>query len=175
MKLHLGCGNRRVGLDGFVNVDIRREVNPDIVADIANLDGQFPSESAEIIYWCHGLEHVPRPLVIPTLQKLYALLQPGGVLRLSLPDFRQLVELYVLRGFKLDAVLGPIMGRQDYPENTHYCIYDVESLFCLLRQVGFTGMRIYDPRSVWPPEFDDYSLAIMDGQYISLNVEAVKP
>ena len=24
-----------------------------------------------MIYWCHGLEHVPRPLVIPTLKKLY--------------------------------------------------------------------------------------------------------
>lgn len=173
MKLHLGCGTRRAGLDGFTHVDIRPETHPDVIADITNLDGQF--DTVDMIYWCHGLEHVPRPLVVPTLAKLYGMLNHGGILRLSLPNFHVLAELYVLRGMKLDKVFGPIMGRQDYPENTHYGLYDSESLYKLLVGVGFVNVHSYDPREVWPPEFDDYSLAVMDGQYISLNAEAVKP
>lgn len=173
MKLHLGCGTRRVGMDDFIHVDIRPEVKPDILADITRLDGQF--DTVDMIYWCHGLEHVPRLLVMPTLTKLYSLLNRGGILRLSLPDFKTLAELYVLRGFRLDKVYGPIMGRQDYPENTHFGIYDSESLYKLLVGAGFVNVHSYDPREVWPAGFDDYSLAMMEGRYISLNAEAMRP
>ncbi len=198
MKLHLGCGTRRAGMDDFIHIDIRSEVSPDVVADITNLDGQFDTTELErlywkwhaiprvgntfeanprieLIYWCHGLEHVPRPLVVPTLRKLYDLLAPGGILRLSLPDFRVMAELYVLGDLPLSKVIGPIMGRQDYPENTHYSIYDSESLYALLTEVGFVNVHSYDPRAVWPAGFDDYSLAVMEGRFISLNAEAQRP
>lgn len=156
-------------------MDIRSEVVPDIVADVTSLDGRFPSGNADMIYWCHGLEHVSRPLVEPTLRKLYSLLRPSGILRLSLPNFRVMAELYVMNGVPLDAIFGPIMGRQDYPENTHYAIYDSESLFALLTQAGFVNVHSYDPRLVWPSGFDDYSLAMMGGRFISINTEATKP
>lgn len=32
MKLNLGVGNNRI--DGFVGVDLRKEVNPDVLCDI---------------------------------------------------------------------------------------------------------------------------------------------
>lgn len=197
MKLHLGCGARRAGMDDFIHIDIRPEVNPDVIADITNLDGQFDSAALEriwhnwhavhragdtlqpkeinLIYWCHGLEHVPRPLVVPTLTKLYNILCSGGVLRLSLPNFRVLAQLYVNGDLPLDKVYGPIMGRQDYPENTHYGLYDSESLFEILSSIGFVNVHSYDPFAVWPAGFDDYSMAVMEGQYISLNAEASKP
>lgn len=202
MKLHLGCGIRRVGMDDFIHVDIRPEVNPDVIADVTNLDGQFGTEALErlywawhatprvgntieadkvsslrieLIYWCHGLEHVPRPLVLPTLRKLRDILNPGGILRLSLPDFRVMAELYVMNGVKLSTVFGPIMGRQDYPENTHYGLYDSETLYALLTEAGFVNVHSYDPRVVWPADFDDYSLAVMEGRFISLNAEAMRP
>lgn len=184
-------------MEDFIHIDIRPEVEPDMIADITNLDGQFDTDELErvywkwraiprsgnfintktidMIYWCHGLEHVPRPLVVPTLTKLHGMLSHGGILRLSLPNFHVLAELYVLRGMKLDKVFGPIMGRQDYPENTHYGLYDSESLYKLLVGVGFVNVHSYDPREVWPKEFDDYSLAMMDGRYISLNAEAMRP
>ena len=44
VKLHLGCGIRRVGMDDFIHVDIRPEVHPDVMADITSLDGRFPSQ-----------------------------------------------------------------------------------------------------------------------------------
>lgn len=175
MKLHLGCGTRRVGLDDFFHIDIRSEVKPDFIADITNLDGQFLPEGADMIYWCHGLEHIPRPLVEPTLKKLYSLLRPSGVLRLSLPDFEIMTKLYLLGDVPLREIIGPIMGRQDYPENTHFGIYDSETLYALLTQVGFVNVHSYDPRIVWPQGFDDYSLAMMGGRFISINAEAARP
>ena len=162
-------------MDDFFHIDIRPEVKPDFIADITNLDGQFLPEGADLIYWCHGLEHVPRPLVVTTLRKLYSLLRPRGILRLSLPDFKVMAELYLLGDLPLSKIIGPIMGRQDYPENTHYGIYDSETLYALLTEAGFVNVHSYDPRAVWPPGFDDYSLAVMEGRFISLNAEAMRP
>ena len=35
IKLNLGCGNRK--MYGFVNVDARQEVNPDIIYNVAKI------------------------------------------------------------------------------------------------------------------------------------------
>ena len=39
VKLNLGCGNRKI--HNFINVDARKEVNPDVVCDVAKIHEKF--------------------------------------------------------------------------------------------------------------------------------------
>ena len=171
MKVHLGCGSRR--LPDFVHVDARAEVQPDHVATADSLP-MFADESVELLYWCHGLEHIQRPQVQSVLSELRRVLIPGGTLRLSLPNIKILAALYVSGQVLLERIVGPIHGRQDYPDNTHYCSYDWLSLVQTLTTASFSNITPYDPYAVNPAGYDDYSYAKIDGQLISLNVEATK-
>ena len=167
--LHLGCGTRR--LPGYCGVDSRPEVEPDVVADVENLE-QFEDGSAKIIYASHVLEHIPRPHVLTVLEEWRRVLMPGGTLRLAVPDFLVLAELYLYDGVSMWRVLGPLHGGQDYQANTHYVTYDYEYLAWTLGQAGYYDIRRWNPVAVHPPGYDDISLAKIDGKLISLCVEA---
>lgn len=168
MKLHLGCGRRR--LEGWTNIDLRPDVNPDEVLDITNLT-LIDDASAEIVYACHVLEHIPRPRVLPTLQEWRRVLKPGGTLRLAVPDLAAVAELYA-QGVSSWRLVGLLHGRQDYAENTHYMAYDYEYLAWMLGEAGFYDIRRWNPDIVLPLGYDDYSRARIEGRSVSLNVEA---
>lgn len=168
MNLHLGCGCRR--LDGFVHIDSRPEVEPDHVSDITNLT-EIDDNTADLIYACHVLEHVPRSAVLPTLREWRRVLKPGGVLRVAVPDFAAVASLYHC-GVSMWRLVGLLCGRQDYPENTHYMAYDYEYLAWTLGEAGFYDIRTWQPDIVLPLDYDDYSRAKIEGQCVSLNVEA---
>src|SRR5687768_4107033 len=89
-KLHLGCG--KCHLPGFLNVDLFSNSNADVFCDITNLP--FGTDSFEIIYASHVLEHIHRHMIVATLHHWRQLLVTGGVLRLAVPDFRAIVEWY---------------------------------------------------------------------------------
>ena len=69
-------------------------------------------------------------------------------------------------------IIGPLAGRQDYPANTHYMVYDFEYLAWTLGGAGFYDIRRWYPAVVLPEDFDDYSKARINGRLISLNLEA---
>lgn len=169
MNLHLGCGTRR--LPGYVHVDSRPEVGPDVVADVENLDA-FEDGVADIIYAAHLLEHIPRPHVIAVLEEWRRVLKPGGILRVSVPDFQVLAELYLYDAVSMWRLIGPLMGGQQYEGNTHFASYDYEYLAWMLGLAGYYDIRRWQPWLVHPLDYDDISLAKIQGKYISLNVEA---
>lgn len=172
LKLHLGCGTKR--LPGFVHVDVRPDVNPDVVADITDLR-EFSDNSAELIYFCHGFEHVRPQQIDSTLAEWKRVLKPGGILRLSMPDFEVLARLYVTQNVPLENIAYIIHGGQDYPENTHYFSWDFASLSKALKKAGFAEIQRYDADAINPPDYSDYSTYKFYGQQLSLNVEATKP
>lgn len=172
LKLHLGCGDKR--LPGFFHVDARSEVNPDLVADVINLS-QFANNSVDLIYFCHGLEHLSPYQVPLALNEWKRVLRSGGILRLSLPDFAALARLYVMQQIPLVYLVSAIHGGQDYPENTHYWSWDFASLTQVLTQAGFIQVQPYDAHAVNPANYADYSTFQIAGQLISLNIEATKP
>jgi predicted SAM-dependent methyltransferase len=171
IKLHLGCGKRK--LPGWVGVDSRNDVGADVVADVRYLD-HWASGEVAAIYACHVLEHIPRPHVLPTLRDWHRVLKPGGVLLVSVPDFEQMACLYVNQGISLWRLIGPLCGRQDYPENTHYSVYDYEYLAWMLAEAGFHTIRPWRPDIVLPQDYDDFSKALLDGCRVSLNLEATR-
>lgn len=176
MKLHLGCGKRFI--PGFVHIDAVDYPHVDHVATIDNLSF-IQTDSIDLIYNCHVLEHFKRRDVDRVLREWQRVIKPGGTLRVSVPDFSKLCEVYQ-RQNQLELVIGALFGRQDYLYNIHYNVFDLTSLTQSLEQAGFVNVRRYDWRQTEHADMDDFSQAYiphMDkehGTLISLNVECDK-
>lgn len=91
IKLNLGCFNRKI--HGFINVDIRGDIQPDIIDDIVVLE-KFADESADLIYACHCLEHLTFEKASCALKRWRNILKHDGTLRISVPDIRQHCAAY---------------------------------------------------------------------------------
>ena len=174
-KLHLGCGDRHI--PGFIHVDIRPLPHVDVVSSLASLP-MFDDRSVELIYASHVLEHFGRHETHAVLSEWRRVLKPGGILRVAVPDFAQLVRVYDAGG-NLADILGPLVGRQDHPHNYHYNVFDRETLTRQLEAAGFHDVREWDWRATEHAAVDDFSQAYVPhmqkdtGTLISLNLEAV--
>lgn len=178
-KLHLGCGQRHI--PGFYHVDALPFPHVDRIGRIERLDF-IPDDGVELIYACHVLEHFGRFEITDVLKEWRRVLQPKGVLRLSVPDFAACAAIYYEEGLKdgLSGLIGLISGGQRDAYDYHKMIYDEPLLTELLRQAGFQEVRWWDWRETEHTHIDDYSQAYLphmdkeNGRLMSLNLEAVK-
>lgn len=179
MKIHLGCGKRR--FPGFVQVDIREDVEADIIDDVFKLE-KFGEERADLIYYCHGLEHVDKAGAPVALKRWYDVLKPGGVLRLSVPDIRACAELYVKGVYPLETFNCFFWGSQKFSiYDYHYTGWDEPTLGKAMLAAGFKEVRLWDWRTTPPHDtIDDYCRAYLphmdfeNGKLMSLNLESIK-
>lgn len=90
-RLNWGCGPKPV--PGWLNADARPAPGVELCGDIR--DGlPLPDDGLEYIVSIHALQELPYLDVVPALQQLRRVLQPGGVLRLSLPDLDRSIAAY---------------------------------------------------------------------------------
>ena len=178
-KLHLGGGKRFI--PGFVHIDLADFPHIDHRHDVRSLP-MIADGSAELIYACHVLEYFDWVEVLGVLTEWKRVLAPNGVLRLAVPDFEALAEVYA-RGRDLGKIIGPLYGRWQIPGSTtiyHHTVYDFATLKASLECAGLTDVRRYDWRETIHKDYDDYSQAYLPhldmahGTLISLNVEATK-
>lgn len=172
VKLHVGCGTRH--LEGYVNIDIRPEVGPDVVADMGSLHDLYKRGTVQEIYACHVLEHERDPAGM--LWNWRAFLEPRGVLRLAVPSMAGVIEAYNA-GVHLERLSGLLWGGQGYEGNRHLHGWDYEALACLLRKCGYYDVEGWSPTLDLPCGYDDFSYAAIttrDGREysVSLNVKA---
>jgi SAM-dependent methyltransferase len=188
MKLHLGCGAQTP--EGWVNVDYfigARLARVPLLGWIVRKAGVFglrwPSDvflhdlrrpfpwrsaSAHAIYASHLLEHLTREEGARFLRECHRVLEPGGILRVVVPDLRAIVDGYREGSSSaLDFIDGlgvcaeaPGDGRlkrllAPWFRFPHRCMYDRESLLGCLRDAGFEATtrapfesRIDDLRAV---------------------------
>ena len=144
MKLHLGCGKRCI--PGWVHIDAVEYPHIDHVSAIDRLPF-IPSESVEMIYACHVLEHFKRAAVLDVLREWRRVLAPGGRLRLSVPSFESICQIYARTG-NIRDVIGPLFGRQDYLYNIHYNVFDRQTLSRFLLEAGFCDVEDWDWKQV---------------------------
>lgn len=136
-KLHIGCGDNV--LRGFCNVDCR-SLNPCVLIDDASKLSNVKDASYDLIYACHVLEHFSFHTVQSVLENWVQKLKPGGRIFISVPNFRYLATRYLLKG-KIESILPPLFGGQEYRENFHYCAFDKRTLGALMRGVGLQDVK----------------------------------
>jgi predicted SAM-dependent methyltransferase len=182
VKLHLGCWHRHI--PGFVHIDLCELPHIDYKSSIDKLP-MFEDNSVELIYSSHSLEYFDRIEAERVLAEWRRVLRPGGVLRVAVPDFDALIEVYRRTG-ELQRLLGPLYGRMeiDTPQGKrvlyHKTVYNFAHLKRLLESNGFENVRRYDWRKTIHKDYDDHSQAYFphmdkeNGLLISLNLEADK-
>jgi len=135
--LNIGCGNEVFTIEGYkvINVDIRKEVNPDIVANAKNIPVE--KNSIDLIYSSHLLEHISRLEIYDVLKHWWQLLKDGGKLYIIVPDL-EVAAIEVLTCKTNPATWDIIYGAQNYEENFHKCGFTKTSLMALLEKYGFS-------------------------------------
>lgn len=134
LKLNLGCHDRVV--PGFKGMDIDHYPGVDYVGDVGNLSRFKDGEVSEILA-SHILEHFPHTKTLDVLKEWRRVLKSGGILYVSVPDFKQMVKLYHSHGLE-DWIQNMICGDQVYATAYHYAIFDEARLSGLLLAAGFS-------------------------------------
>ncbi len=183
MNIHLGCWHRNI--PGFINVDLCDMPHIHYKSSIDKLP-MFEDNCADLIYSSHSLEYFDRVQVADVLSEWNRVLKVGGILRLAVPDFDKLIEVYKKTG-DITKILGPLYGRMEITSVNnekmclyHKTVYNFDSLSEVLANAGFGNIRKYDWRETIHKDYDDHSQAYFphmdkeNGLLISLNVEAEK-
>ena len=182
MKIHLGCWKRNI--PGWINVDLCDFPHIHYRRSIDDLSC-FEDDIADVIYSSHSLEYFDRDKVGEVLREWRRVLKTGGIIRLAVPDFKVLADLYLQYG-DLNHILGPLYGKmrisKENGEETlyHKTVYDEKSLTLILESNGFHKVKRYDWKKTEHRDFDDHSQAYFphmdknNGLLISLNLEASK-
>lgn len=172
--LHLGCGP--INAPCYTNIDAQPFPHVHFVHDVYPLE-MFKSNSVDLVYASHVLEHFPCAKVPHVINEWRRVLKVGGILRLGVPNFEVLVSIYADTG-KINNILGPLMGGQTDQYNFHYSVFDRQYLIELLQNAGFQEIKLWDPALVKDYPFQDTTSNIWSflgkGYPISLNIEAVK-
>jgi predicted SAM-dependent methyltransferase len=153
----------------------------DHVADVRALPF-IETGTIDLIYASHVLEHFGRREHLEVLREWHRVLKPGGVLRLSVPDFAACAALYYEQGLVdgLTGLVGLVSGGQRDPFDFHKMIFDRELLTKSLTESGFSAVRPWDWRVTEHADVDDYSQAYLphldkrNGRHMSLNLEGIK-
>jgi predicted SAM-dependent methyltransferase len=175
-KLHLGCGNRR--LDGWINIDCIKYNTVDIVGDVSSLE-MIEDNSVDEIYASHVLEHFKRREICKVITKWYDKLKPNGMVRISVPSFESIVDIYTKTG-NVSVIQGLLYGGQDYDKNFHHVCFDFILLSNTLEECGFRHIDRYSPFDFLPDNFDDYSKAYLphmdfiNGISMCINIKGIK-
>jgi len=173
--IHLGCG--KIDSPGFINVDARPAPHVHVAADVTDLS-MFPADFADMVYACHLLEHIPINRLREVLWEWRRVVRPGGMLRLSVPDFDKLIDIYARCGGDIEVIARRLMGGQHHKYNFHCAVFNRRYLESLLTEAGFVRVEQWDPATAPYHGFRDHASRTVkkDGQAypVSLNLQAIK-
>lgn len=153
VRLNLGSGPHPI--EGFENLDIE---NGQAVYPL-----DYPDNSVDEILASHILEHFSHRDTSSVLRNWVDKLRPGGRLRISVPDFEKLAELYQA-GNPVD-LQGYLLGGHKDKHDFHGCLFDRESLSEAMAQCGLERITRFPG--------NEYSCSTRLG--ISLNIQGFKP
>lgn len=178
IKIAVGCGKRQY--PGYIHIDGDTSFEHVVSDDVWLCEYDF--DSVDTIYCCHLLNYFEFEEAVRLLQQWCDVLKVGGVLRLAVPDFEVISELYSSGKVRIEEISGPIMGNWQMGDEkiSHKSIWDKRSLANALESVGFGLMKRYDWRDTDTASIDDHAQAYLphmdkdNGALVSLNIEAIK-
>ena len=143
--INIGCGP--APLKGWVNVDIARGPDVDIVWDLRR-GLPFDDNTASAIFSEHVIEHLSKEDGEKLLRECHRVLQKEGVLRLSTPDAARFLRSYAgdcefLRHADFpEAIESPLdrVNMMMREGGQHLWVYDFASLSLALRRAGFVDV-----------------------------------
>lgn len=139
VKVHLGCGPHV--LPGWMNYDLQPGTGGlkcDLRRGVPHRD-----DSVDFVFSEHFLEHLDESSGLRLLKECHRVLKPGGVLRVTVPSLRVLVERYWDGNLiKLPGVWEPptpaVMINEGMRAWGHEFMYDGNELMRKLAMAGFT-------------------------------------
>jgi len=139
-KLHLACGTNII--DGWANIDLSND------AKVIKLDLTMPlpvsSETITFIYCEHFIEHISFNQAKRLISECYRVLKPGGVLRVSTPSLRKLIDEYLAGRLSEWSNVGFCPSTPCHMMNEgmrswgHEFIYDAAELTQIFIETGFS-------------------------------------
>jgi len=143
------------------------------------------SESCDVVYSSHMLEHLDRSEANKFIKEAYRVLRPGGIIRIAVPDIKKQVEQYIESG-DADAFIEathmcvprPVTLAQKirlllWGPRHHQWMYDGKSLSKLLQKHSFVEVEILPAGKTVIPEPEPLDLQERSSE--SVYVEARKP
>ncbi len=162
-KLHIGCGQNI--FEGWINIDIEaNHPQVDLLCDVRT-KLPFGDDSCSLIYNEHVLEHLTVEEGLFFLKECRRVLQPGGILRIAMPDLERCVEKYKSENWRdQDWLTWPeyqfIQTRAEMMNISfrwwdHKWLYDLEELNRRLLEAGFTVVKAAQWGKSTVPEFEN--------------------
>lgn len=126
-----------------------------------NVSSRLPldSGSVDVVYSSHMLEHLSRAEAKVALAEFNRVLEPGGVLRLVVPDIRRMIDTYLASG-DADQLVSHTQLAWEHPRTVtgrlrallvgdrgHRWMYDGPSLVGLVEGAGFVDVVELPPGS----------------------------
>lgn len=118
MRLNVGCGEFYAA--GWTNLDVvvNDRVKPDLVGSLADLPAAV--EGVEAVYLGHVLEHLPEPMVVPALRKLWERCVLGCQVAVVGPDVIRAWDMAIDGHLEPETAQHAAMGARRWRADKHW-------------------------------------------------------
>ena len=176
----LNLGSHGVTFEGWVNVDLVEYGGVNLVQDVRRLL-QFESDTVDLIYAGHVLEHFYYDEALDALREWVRVLKPGGVMKVAVPGLELVVEKMLNCESPLEQPIQAMLYggrgrwetyREDDELSRHHYSWTKYKLSQTLKEVGLVNVREWE----WPDllsELEGKASACQSP--ISLNLQGEKP
>ena len=148
-RLEIGSGVRPQ--PGYIHVDVDA-LAPHVEAFAPAHELPFPNGWASEVVAIHSLEHVLPSMLRATLLEWRRVLEPGGRLRVHVPDSAQLMRAYLAADLESKwSLSGALLGMYSSPAATtperlllradHQVLFDAALLTQVLEDAGYTELE----------------------------------
>ena len=151
IKVHFGCGYHK--LNDWINVDVDKSCQPDVMADLRQ-DLPFKSLSVDYIHSEDFIDQLELEKAYQFFKECHRIMKEGGVMRVLTPDLYQFAKRYVHGDKGLlklwDEQIGLPLKTRNLCEvfnlgmglGGHTFLYDGETLAYVLKECGFEPKRV---------------------------------